>query len=95
MAPRRRNLLTGKTATVSVARGGLSIEVSDIPATDAGLAASAILNTFRNLVTAGYDELREFGPTIHSDAMAVPDEADDSEYKIAPESSGPSKKIGF
>lgn len=92
---RRRNLLTGKTATVSVTRGGLVIEVADIPATDAGLAASAILNTFRNLVSSGYDELREFGPTIHSDALAVPDDADDAEYKIAPESSTDQRKIGF
>lgn len=96
MAPKRkRNLLTGKTATVTLTRGGLSIEVAGVPATDAGLAASAILNTYRQLVSAGYDELREFGPSLHGSPIEVPEDEDVPEFTVVPESARATRKIGF
>lgn len=92
---RKRNLLTGKTATVTLSRGGLTIEVGGVPAPDAGLAASAILNTYRQLVSAGYDELREFGPSLHGAPVEVPEDEDIPEFTVVPEASRPSRKIGF
>lgn len=55
-AKRRRPNLTGKKATVAIHRNGLSIEIAEIPAVDAGLVAAELLQVLRDL-TKPYPEL--------------------------------------
>lgn len=89
-----KNLLTGKTADVAVNRGGLTISVESVPATDAAQVAQSILDAFRNLVDVGYDELRETGPALHGGAFDVPEDADIEPVTLPPEGKGP-RPIGF
>lgn len=94
MTRKPRNLLTGKTANVTVNRGGLIIEVESVPATDAAQVAAAILDAFRGLVGVGYDELREVGPSLHGGVLDVPEDADIEPVTLPPEGRSP-PKIGF
>lgn len=89
-----KNLLTGKTASVSLSRGGLTISIESVQAPDAAQAAQAILNAFRGLVDAGYDELREQGPMYHGGAFQV-DEDEDIDVSITPPESRSPRVIGF
>ena len=91
---RKKNLLTGKTASVPLTRGGLTISVDSVPAPDAAQAASAILNAFRGLVESGYDELREQGPMYHGGAFQVDEDEDIEPVVLPPESRGV-RAIGF
>ena len=97
MTPRRKpktdNLLDHKKASVAIHRNGLSIEVGDIPASESGRVASALLDAMRELVKAGYDELIHDAGGVHSGALGeVPDEV----YEEA--EANPSitdKRVGF
>lgn len=89
-----KNLLTGKTADVAVTRGGLTISIESVAASDAAKVAKAILDAFRGLVTIGYDELREVGPSLHGSGVEVAEDADIESVTLPPEGKGPSK-IGF
>ena len=89
-----KNLLTGKTADVALSRGGLTITIESVAATDAAKVAKAILDAFRGLVTAGYDELREVGPSLHGGGVDVAEDADIEPVTLPPEGKWPSK-IGF
>jgi hypothetical protein len=63
--PRTRNLLAGKTCTVSLSRNGLVIEVPEVQAVDAAQVAAALLEAARGLVKAGYDELIPDAGGVH------------------------------
>ena len=93
-AKRRRttNVLTGKTASVSISRNGLGIEVADVPAVDAALVAKCLLDAIRGLQQAGYEELVMDGGSIHGGVIEIPDEVDVDDYVIPPEAK---RRIGF
>lgn len=97
MTPRKRkpdNLLDHKKASVSVHRNGLHIEVADITASDAGIVAKALLDTFRELVKAGYDELIQDAGGLHSGALGeLPDEDGVDTYTEPAQL--PVKRVGF
>ena len=98
--PRRRakkdNLLDHKKASVSVHRNGLVIEVSDVTASDAGLVAKALLDSVRELVRAGYDELIQDAGGVQSGALAeIADEDGVEEYRELPTLAKPDKRVGF
>ena len=77
------NVLQHKKASVSLVRNGVCIEVSDIPAEDAGIAAKELLDVFRTLVRAGYDELIQEAGSHHAGALGdVPDDADEGEARV-------------
>lgn len=63
MAP-RKNLLAGKKVSVSLMRNGLTLEVAGVPAVDGGLVAQVLLDTMRDMVEKGYDELVQDAGTL-------------------------------
>lgn len=89
-----RNLLTGKTADVAVSRGGLTVTIESVAAADAAKVAKSILDAFRGLVLAGYDELREVGPSLHGGGVEVAEDADIDPVTLPPEGKAP-RAIGF
>jgi len=93
-AKRRRttNVLTGKTASVSISRNGLGIEVADVPAVDAALVAKCLLDAIRGLQQAGYEELVMDGGSIHGGVIEIPDEIDGDDFVLPPEAK---RRIGF
>ena len=78
MTAKRRKALTvlaHKKASVSLSRNGLHIEVGEIAAEDAGIAAKELLDVMRTLVRAGYDELLMDAGGVHGGALGeMPDE---------------------
>jgi hypothetical protein len=86
MTPRKKSaatVLQHKKANVSIARNGVCIEVSDVPAEDAGIAAKELLDVFRTLVKAGYDELVQDAGSHHAGALGdVPDDAGEEEARV-------------
>jgi hypothetical protein len=78
MSARKRtaaSVMQHKKASVSLSRNGVCIEVSDVPAEDAGIAAKELLDVFRTLVKAGYDELVQDAGSLHAGAFGeMPDE---------------------
>lgn len=99
MTPRKRakpdNLLDHKKASVAVHRNGLTIEVSDITASDAGRVAKALLDSVRELVKAGYEELVPDAGGAHSGALGeVPDEMYEEEA-VTPSPIQRDKRVGF
>jgi hypothetical protein len=86
MTPKKRSaatVLQHKKASVSIVRNGVCIDVSDIPAEDAGIAAKELLDVFRTLVRLGYDELVQDAGSHHSGALGeVPDDADEEEARV-------------
>lgn len=95
MKKRLPNILSNRLATVSLMRNGLTIEVMGVPASDAAVVAKSMLDAMRGLVAAGYDELIQDHDALHSDSFTQPEEMDDAEYKIAPESRSSRSKLGF
>lgn len=98
MTPRKKrtagNVLQHKKASVSLARNGVCIEVADIPAEDAGIAAKELLDVFRTLVKAGYDELIVEAGGLHSGALGeMPDEDGVDTYTEPAQL--PVKRVGF
>lgn len=99
MPPRKRakpdNLLDHKKASVAVHRNGLSIEVADVTASDAGRVAKALLDAVRELVRAGYDELVVDHGGVHSGALGeVPEDAYEDEAST-PTPIQREKRVGF
>jgi hypothetical protein len=94
MAARRRksSVFTNRKASVSVHRNGLSIEIGDVPAVDAGVVAKELLDIVRQLWTAGYDELTLDRGALHGGVIEVPEEYDGEDYVIPPEAK---RRIGF
>lgn len=86
------NVLTGKTASVSISRNGLGIEIADVPAVDAALVAKCLLDAIRGLQTAGYEELVMDGGSIHGGVIEIPDEIDGDDFVLPPEAK---RRIGF
>jgi hypothetical protein len=69
--PRRKpipNILADKTATVSLARNGLVIEIAGVKAVDAAQVSACLLNVARDLVKAGWDELVPDAGGVHGGA---------------------------
>lgn len=98
MTPRKAkpaNLLDHKKASVGVSRNGLVIDVADVTASDAGIVAKALLDTVRELVKAGYDELIVENGGLHSGALGeVPDEVYEEEAQT-PTPIQKDKRVGF
>lgn len=97
MKRRRANLLANRTATVSVARNGLTIEVAGVPAADSARVAAAILDAVRGLVSAGYEELvLDAGSAHASPAGEVPDDDEITPAETDPPTAkGQSRRLGF
>ena len=93
MSRRRSNPFTNRKATVSVHRNGLSIEIQDVGATDAGMVAKELLEVVRTLVQAGYDELVQDAGGVHGGVFEVPDEVDGDDFVLPPEAKR--RPIGF
>lgn len=93
MSRRRSNPFTNRKATVSVHRNGLSIEIQDVGATDAGMVAKELLEVVRTLVQAGYDELVQDAGGVHGGVFEVPDEVDGEDFVLPPEAR--KRRIGF
>lgn len=93
MSRRRANPFTNRKATVSVHRNGLSIEIQDVGATDAGMVAKELLDMVRTLVQAGYDELVMDAGGVHGGVFEVADEVDEPDFVIPPEARR--RRIGF
>lgn len=89
--PRKSNVFTNRKASVSVHRNGLSIEIADVPAVDAGVVAKELLDMLRQLQRAGYDELVVDAGGVHGGAFEVPDEIDGDDFVLPPES----RRVGF
>jgi hypothetical protein len=89
---RSTNVLANRTASVSMHRNGLSIEIDSVPAVDASLVAKCLLDVVRELVAAGYAELIVDAGGVHGGVIEVPDEDDGDDYVLPPEAI---KRVGF
>lgn len=87
MTPKKSPLAT-KPASVTLYRNGLTVEVKEVKAEDAGLVARALLDLMRDLVQAGYEELVPDLGGIHGGVLG---EADEGDY----EQGRKRKRIGF
>ena len=88
-------VLAHKKASVSLHRNGLSIEVSEVAAEDAGLAAKELLDVMRTLVGMGYDELLMDAGSIHGGAFGEMPDEDGVYTETDPPQAGPPRRIGF
>ena len=79
---------------MSLHRNGLSIEIQDVGATDAGVVAKELLDMMRQLVAAGYDELVLEGPSAYGGGFEVPED-DDMETFVLPPEAKRRKPMGF
>jgi hypothetical protein len=89
--PRKSNVFTNRKASVSIHRNGLSIEIADVPAVDAGVVAKELMDMIRQLQRVGYDELIVDAGGVHGGVLEVPDEIDGDDFVLPPEA----KRIGF
>jgi hypothetical protein len=89
--PRKSNVFTNRKASVSIHRNGLSIEIADVPAVDAGVVAKELMDMIRQLQRVGYDELIADAGGVHGGVLEVPDEIDGDDFVLPPEA----KRIGF
>jgi hypothetical protein len=90
---RRSNPFTNRKASVSLHRNGLSIEIQDVGATDAGVVAKELLDMMRQLTAAGYDELVQDAGALHGGGFETPDEEGIEDWKMPPEAKR--RRIGF
>lgn len=88
---RKPNVFTNRKASVSLHRNGLTIEIADVPAIDAGVVAKELMDVLRQLQRAGYEELIVDAGGVHGGAFEVPDEVDGEDFVIPPEA----RRIGF
>ena len=93
----RKNLLTGKKVTVSLTRNGLTLEVADVPAVDGGVVAKVLLDTMRDMVDKGYDELIQDAGTLGAGAhIDVPEDEDGEDGSdVTTSRRRPRRTIGF
>lgn len=95
MASKKRrpvNVLANRTASVSMHRNGLSIEIDSVPAVDASIVAKCLLDVVRELTAAGYAELVVDAGGVHGGVIEIPDEVDGDDFVIPPEAG---KRLGF
>jgi hypothetical protein len=92
-ARKQKNLLSNKVSTVTMHRNGLTVEISSVAATDAGLVAQALLDMIRNLVEAGYEELTHDAGSYHGGGYDTPDEDGVDEYVETPRAK--KRPLGF
>ena len=88
---RKTNVFTNRKSSVSIHRNGLTIEIADIPAVDAGLVAKELMDVVRQLQRAGYDELVLDAGGVDGNHFEVPDEVDGDDFVLPPEA----RRIGF
>jgi hypothetical protein len=88
-------VLAHKKASVSLHRNGLSIEVGEVAAEDAGLAAKELLDVMRTLVRMGYDELLLDAGGVHGGALGEMPEEDGIGTETDPIVAITPKRIGF
>ena len=97
MTPKKKSaarVLQHKKASVSIVRNGVCIDVADVPAEDAGIAAKELLDVFRTLVRAGYDELIVESSPLHSGALGESPDEDGVDTYTEP-AQLPVKRVGF
>ena len=92
---KKKNLLANRTATVAINRNGLSMSIDAVPAADAELVAQALLDSVRNLVDAGYDELVQDGGSLHGGGFDTPDDDESFDTLTDPPSARRRPVIGF
>lgn len=78
---------------MSIHRNGLTIEIADVPAVDAGVVAKDLMDVLRQLQKAGYEELIVDAGGVHGGAYEVPDEVDGDDFVLPPEARR--RRIGF
>ena len=88
---RKPNVFTNRKASVSLHRNGLTIEIADVPAIDAGVVAKELMDVLRQLQRAGYEELIVDAGGVHGGVFEVQDEVDGEDFVIPPEA----RRIGF
>lgn len=96
--PRKRpqkNLLANRTASVSIHRNGLQVEIASVPASDAGLVSQALMDMVRNLVEAGYDELLMDAGGVHGGALGEAQDDDEGAEWTVPPTMQSRRPIGF
>lgn len=89
---RQTNVLANRTASVSMHRNGLSIEIESVPAVDASLVAKCLLDVVRELVAAGYAELVVDAGGVHGSVIEIADEPDAEDYVLPPTAV---RRVGF
>lgn len=89
---RKQNILSNRTASVSIHRNGLTIEIDSVPAIDASVVAKCLLDVVRELQAAGYGELIVDAGGVHGGVIEQADEPDDDDFVLPPEMV---KRIGF
>lgn len=89
---RGANVLSNRTASVSIHRNGLSIEIESVPAVDASIVAKCLLDVVRELVRVGYGELVNDAGGVHGGVIEVADEEDVEDYTLPIEAV---KRVGF
>ena len=89
--PRKSSVFTNRKSRVSMYRNGLTIEVEDVPAIDAGIVAKELLDIIRQLQRVGYDELLLDGGSLHSDPIPMSEDEDGEDFVLPPEA----RRIGF
>lgn len=90
--PRKTNVFTNRKASVSLHRNGLTIEIADVPAIDAGVVAKDLMDVVRQLQKAGYEELIVDAGGVHGGVFEVADEVDGDDFVLPPEAR---RRIGF
>lgn len=89
---RPQNVLANRTASVSMHRNGLSIEIDSVPAVDASIVAKCLLDVVRELTAAGYAELVVDAGGVHGGVIEIADEVDGDDFVLPPEAG---KRLGF
>lgn len=90
---KRTNPFLNRKASVSIHRNGLSIEIADVNAMDAGQVAKELLDMVRTLVKAGYEELTQDAGGAHGGAFGeVPEDDDYEDFTLPIEAK---RRIGF
>lgn len=86
------NVLANRTASVSIHRNGLAIEIESVPAVDASVVAKCLLDVVRELIAAGYGELIVDAGGVHGGVIEIPDEDDGDDFVAPPEAE---RRLGF
>lgn len=89
---RKANILSNRTASVSIHRNGLTIEIESVPAVDASVVAKCLLDVVRELQAAGYGELIVDAGGVHGGVIEQADEQDEDDFVIPPQAT---RRMGF
>lgn len=87
--------LAHKKATVGIQRNGLTIEVQDVQAEDAGLVARELLEVVRTLVKMGYEEVILDAGSFHGHPMDQLEEVDGEDGTVPPNAHPRKRVVGF